>query len=406
MERQSLFLLLVTVGLFLITGCGSKVVETVPPVDSSIMNSNMPSLRIAVLPFADYTTGFSPDNALRRQVKLEAAIGHELSRLGIHASINEDVIQCLADIGVIKIIDAGDRGAGDRFLEKELGSGWSDEMRSEIHKILVSARSEEGIGIQTKKIGLDVGTLRAIGQRLGADYVIRGRIIEYEVRDGRTFNPLQKGILPFFFDFSSNLIFGVARSDTYDLWQDTSLGGLLGAAFGASANHPFNAPKKETEIINGGHPRLATALVHESGGFEDHEAYNAAFWGGAAAGAAYLAAKGGRVPEAVVQVALALQDTRTGRVLWSNRVEEEVSPMSVWADSRARTQVDLAVEEAAKSLVADLKNALEALPGEVNTPEPSVATRKPLARFPAPHVGGKDKGSKAETRPSPEEWGS
>lgn len=412
MKKESLYLLSVTLGLLLVAGCGTKIKETVSPVNTSSLETQSSPLRIALLPFADYTAGFSPDDGMRRQVKLMAALNHEMARLGIYTPLDEDVIQCLADLGVIKVIHEGGRDVGRQFLERELASGWSDTMRLEVQRILANARAlEETHGLEIKKVGLDRETLRELGQRLGTDYVLRGRIIEYEVRDGQGFNPLQRGILPFFFDFSSATVFGVARSETYDLWQDAALGGTLGAVFGSSANHPFNAPDKERRIVNGAHPRLATTVVHESGGFEDSAGLNAAFWGAAGAGAAYLASKGGRVPEAVVQVALALQDTRTGRVLWANRVEKEVEPVSVWSDTRVRTQVDVAVEEAARSLVRDLKSVLPRLEGQIASVHQgkvtwvSRITEKTDTATPGeavPNGPGREKPGK----PMPENWGS
>ena len=374
MKKQSLFLIPVILAMTLVTGCGTKVRETISPVNIASLDTQFP-VRIAILPFADYTAGFSPDDDMRRQVKLMAALNHEMTRMGIYAPVHEDVIQCLDDLGVIKILGEERRDAGRRFLERELSSGWSETMRLEVQKVLAQAgalgKAQE---VELRKVGLDRETLRELGHRLGADFVLRGRIIEYEVRDGKGFNPLQRGILPFFFDFSSATIFGLARSETYDLWHDAALGGTLGAIFGASANHPFNAPDKETEILSGGHPRLATTVVRESGGFEGSAGLNAAFWGAAGAGAAYLASQGGRVPEAVVQVALALQDTRTGRVLWANRVEKEVEPVSVWSDTRVRIQVDLAVEEAARTLARDLEAVLPKLANEIASTSHTGAT--------------------------------
>ncbi len=406
MKKQSLFLLCVVLGLFVLSGCGTKIKETINHVDTPSIEDH-PQVKIALLPLADYTAGISPDDGMRRQVKLLSAIGHELSRLGVYSPVDEDVIQCLADLGIIKIINGSSRGLGSQFIEREMASDWSDDMRMEVEKVLASARVlEESQRLETKKIGLDRGVLNEIAQRLDTDYVLRGRIIEYEVRDGKTFNPFQRGILPFFFDFSSATIFGVAESDTYDLWQDVAIGGVLGAAFGASANHPFNAPDDETKIINGGHPRLARTVVHESGGFEDSAGLNAAFWGTAAAGAAYLASKGGKVPEAVVQVALALQDAHTGRVVWANRVEKEVEPVSVWSDTRVRTQVDVAVEEAARTLVRDLAAVLPKLKQEVATEEHAVwATKIPQKREIKPQSTG-IQGETPSNNASPENWGS
>jgi len=134
-------------------------------------------IREAIQRIADYTAGFSPDDGMRRQVKLMAALSHELAGLGVYAPVDEDVIQCLADLGVIKIIHEGGREIGRQFIERELASGWSDTMRLEVQKVLANARAlEEFHGLETQKVGLDRETLRELGQRLGTNYVLRGRI--------------------------------------------------------------------------------------------------------------------------------------------------------------------------------------------------------------------------------------
>ncbi len=408
MKRYLYILFLFLVSSFFLTGCGSRV-HTSVSMASEAPAHNSPGVNIAILPLADYTAGFSPDDALRRQIKIESALERQLAAIGVYPAMGEDVIQCLADLGVIKIIEGPAIHGPNQFIARELASGWSEEMRREVVAILSKQSSPDNTTLATKKIGMDQGTLRAIGERLGVDYVLRGRIIEYELRDNRNLNPLQRGLLPFFFDTASATVFGVARSDTYDIWQDVALGGTLGAILGSSANHPFNAPSKKTVSTGSAvHPRLgATAVsISEEGGFDNSQGLNAGFWGAAVAGAAYLASQGGKVPEAVVQVGLALQDVRTGKILWADIVEKTVTPRSVWADSRERIQMDIAVQEAAKTLVSGLKPVLASLntgesgrkmalnvpPSKVNAPK--ARTLKPL------------KPSQKKQEKSPEEWGS
>jgi hypothetical protein len=133
---------------------------------------------------------------------------------------------------------------------------------------------------------------------------------------------------------------------------------------GSNAETPFTPPNKKTTITGGPHPRFATESVSYHGGYENHAGYNAAVWGAAGASAAYLASKGGQVPQAVVQISLALQDASDGRIVWANRVEKQVEPLSMWADPAVRTQIDRAVEEAAGALIINLANALSNNPVE------------------------------------------
>ncbi|MCD6200010.1 MAG: hypothetical protein J7K15_15820, partial [Deltaproteobacteria bacterium] len=299
--------------------------------------------------------GVRPDDSLRRQVKIYEALMYRLAEKGFYVPLKEDVVQYLVDLGIIQIIGKPSIRSSNSYgsITEELGSEWSDAMQEEIQKLVVVneqlAKSKQRY--EVTRVGLDPGTIQQIGRRFGADYILRGRVVEYEVREGNTLNPLQIGILPFFFDTSSALLFGFAESERYDLWQDLAIGGGLGALLGSNAETPFTTPNKKTTITGGSHPRFATESTSYHGGYENHAGYNAAVWGAVGASAAYLASKGGHVPQAVVQISLALQDASDGRIVWANRVERQVEPLSMWADPAVRTQIDRAVEEAAGALI-------------------------------------------------------
>ncbi len=342
-NRWSILLFLLAIMVCLVS-CGQKVKDSVAPLNTSIQYPNSPAKQIVVLPLADYTMGVRPDDSLRRQVKIYEALMYRLAEKGFYVPLKEDVVQYMVDLGVIRIISKPSirSNSSYRLIMEELDSGWSDVMQDEIQKLMV--RNDQLLSSKQRyeltRVGLDHGTIQQIGRRFGADYILRGRVVEYEVREGNTLNPLQIGILPFFFDMSSALLFGFAESEQYDLWQDLSIGGGLGALLGSFAETPF------------------------SSGHSDYAGLNAAVWGAAGASAAYLASKGGRIPQAVVQLSLALQDANDGRVIWENRVEKQVEPVSVWADPAERTRVDRAVEESVAALVDDLATALDGIPGE------------------------------------------
>ena len=371
-----------------LSGCGQKVRDSVSPLSSSIQFSESKAQQIVILPLADYTVGVRPDDSLRRQVKVNEALTYRLAERGFYVPLKEDVVQYLADLGVIRIIETPSIQSKNysRFIETEMNSGWSDAMQEEVQKLLVlneyENRSEERIEIT--KVGLNPGTIRQIGRYFGVDYVLRGRIVEYEIREGNTLNPLQRGLLPFFFDTTSATVFGVAESDQYDLWQDLAVGGVFGALLGSEANTPFNAPRKKVTVSGASHPRFATETVSHSGGYSGHAGLNAGVWGGAGAAAAYLASKGGRVPQAVVQLSLALQDVRDGRIIWANRVEKQVEPVTIWADPAVRTQIDLAVEDAAAVLASDLAAALDKISSERLTAAFEVQNQVVSAELPRP----------------------
>jgi TolB-like protein len=383
-----LFLLAIMVCL---AGCGQKIKDSVAPLNTSVQYPNSSAKQIIILPLADYTMGVRPDDSLRRQIKIYEALMYRLAENGFYVPLKEDVVQYLVDLGVIQIIGQPSIRSSSSYglITEELGSEWSDTMKEEIQKLIV--RSEQ-LGkskqrYEVTRVGLDPGTIQQIGRRFGADYILRGRIVEYEVREDNTLNPLQVGILPFLFDTSSALLFGFAESEQYDLWQDLTFGAGMGALFGSHAETPFTTPDKKTTISGGSHPRFATESVSYHGGYENHAGYNAAVWGAAGASAAYLASKGGQVKQAVVQISLALQDASDGRIIWANRVEKQVEPVSMWADPAVRIQIDRAVEEAAAALIVNLANALG------NSPVDDYAAISNVQPIPIPQ---KDEGSEIQ----------
>ncbi|MDL1959160.1 MAG: hypothetical protein LWX01_10975 [Deltaproteobacteria bacterium] len=358
-----LFLLAIMVCL---ASCGQKIKDSVAPINTSVQYPDSSAKQIVILPLADYTMGVRPDDSLRRQIKIYEALMYRLAEKGFYIPVEEDVVQYLVDLGVIRIIGQPSIHSSNsyRLITEELGSGWSDAMQEEIQKLVVKneqlGKSKQGYEIT--RVGLDPGTIQQIGRRFGADYILRGRIVEYEVRDDNTLNPLEVGVLPFLFDTSSALLFGFAESEQYDLWQDLTFGASMGALAGSYAETPYTTPDKKTTISGGSHPRFATKSTSYHGGNKNHAAYNAVAWGAAGASAAYLASKGGQVKQAVVQISLALQDASDGQIVWANRVEKQVKPISMWADPAVRIQIDRAVEEAATALIVNLTNALSNSP--------------------------------------------
>ncbi len=319
-KRMSVLVALVMVmGLW---ACGQRIQDTRVPIDTSV-GSNGPSL--VLLPLADYSTGPGPDDALHRQVRVSQAISYYLAKYGFYLPVEEDVVRALSDLGVIELYGTRDVRKNDpnRNLYSELQNGWCDEIIEEVNKVInqnnqILAGQK---GPSTELVGLTPEVLKAISRQFGSDFVIRGRILEYQIRPDGVMCPVHKGLVPFFFDFGTNTLLGIAEADKYDLWGDVAAGAAIGAWAAESSN---------------------------------------AFTGAlAGAGAGYLVSKGGDVPAAVVQVALALQDPETGRVLWANWVEKKVAPKSVWSDTSVRVQMDRAVDEAARDLVEDLVRTLK-----------------------------------------------
>ncbi len=394
----------------LMFGCGQIVQESVAPIDSgktSMAGYAKPG--IVVLPLADYSTGKRPDYSLRRQLKIYEALNYHLAGYGFYVPMEEDVVQALVNMGIIKVVKAPSsvHKRSYQAFKAEIGTGWSDDMQQAIDKVIEANQSlDDGSEkLEVTKIGLEPYHIKEIGRRFGADYVLRGRIVEYEVRQDKTLNPFRQGMLPFFFNTTSQTLFGFPQSEKYDLWHDMAVGGALGAMLGSSANHPFNEPERKTRIS--GHPRFGSVTTSTSGGYDKAEAYNALFWGGAVAGSAYLASKGGQVNQAVVQISLALQDAHTGAIVWANRVEKVVQPESVWADPSVRKHMDTAVESAVKSLTDDMYKRLASIEREkACLAAAGAGVSGPTASQPPAIIEDMEPASEGAGMEKPEQWGS
>ncbi len=319
------------------------------PTDNGTSVTHRPT--VVILPLADYSQGQTLDAATRRQAKIMACLSRDLYRIGLVSAIQDDVNRYLLDSNIIHKVRQTPKPLVAYFQASQWGE-LTNSVVDEINTSVFTSPPQE----ELDDTGLKPGVIRSIAFLFGADYLLRGRIIEYEVRKGFSMNPLRRGVLPFFFDSASSVIFGVAKSDTYDMLQDTAIGGTMGGLLGSDANTPFNAPQKTTKIV-GSSPRFAHEVTKESGGYDNYATYNSLVWGAVGAGVAALAKKGGDVPEAVVQLQMALQEP-SGRVEWTNTAEVRVSLGSAFSDSRKRILLDKALSEACNMLVSDLGRAV------------------------------------------------
>ncbi|MEJ5347087.1 MAG: hypothetical protein WHS46_00170 [Desulfosoma sp.] len=331
-------------GLWILSGCGTSVMELKTPVarESSVGESK----RVVVLPFSDYT----PEDALygywRRNILINEALTDEFLRFGFSPVVYEDVIGYLLEKGIIQEATPEEgKSTATLALEKELLKEWSSGMKAEIlaaiYRNEANRRASEPYWNRERLITLDSDAVRGIGNRFRADYVLRGRVLVFRSGQEDSFNPIQTGLLPFFFKVGSRTVFGVAQSDTYEMIDKMAIGGLVGAAL-AKDNWPLEDNDKKFV----GHPRFGGGLLRE----EDYASLNTAVWGAAGAGIAFLAHKGGRVDHAWVQLRMIAQDARTGQIVWVNRAEVKVMPKTVFGEK----DVDILTSEAIQHAVGRL----------------------------------------------------
>jgi hypothetical protein len=384
---RSLFLIAM---ISILAGCGQTVRESLSPINTQEQAKNKINKKIVLLPLADYTQGRTPDDNLRRQVKINTSLNHRLSMYGLYSPLQEDVMQQLVDMGIISELKTNELNYDKyRHLSKEIGFDWSSAMQEEISRVYAISEATKATqgSMRFEQVGLNQEAVKVIGTRFSSDYLLRGRIVEYEMRQGHSLNPFQRGFLPVFFGVTSNALFGVAKTEQYDLWHDVAVGGTVGALIGTNLETPFNPPKKETTTtIEGTHPRFMTekTVTDYDGGYEMYQGLNAGVWGAAGAAAAYLSNKGGKIEKAVVQVSLALQKADDGTIIWQNRVEKEVEPYTMWANPTDRIVLDKAIEEAALSLIDDLAASLKSMPESVvqqavyMPPPPQAVVEEPI----------------------------
>ena len=313
---KSVMMFLAMAALLPVAGCNkTRVITTIDPAKP--LAGTTVHDTIVLMPLADYSSGTTPDRAARRQGKSLAAVSHGLLSLGLMPAVQEDVYAYLFTHGLISPVQTS--------LNEYNSGKWSAFVNSATDAILAGGEQNEVHNI----VGFTPETIQEIGVTFSARYVLRGRIIEYGIREDTTYNPLRRGILPFFADGTTTGLFGIARTSEYDLWQETATMGTIGAVIGDNSASPW----------------LDSTGAH---------GWDAAFWGAVAAGYTYLAHNGGAVPEARIQLQLALQSTTDGRILWTNRAEVAVTPETAYDRSDQHHLMDTGLEEVASILVADM----------------------------------------------------
>jgi hypothetical protein len=274
-----IFGLILTGGLFL-SGCSktrlNHSITPNPPTSSTASDA----ANIVLMPLADYSSGINSDEENRRQMKILSSLSSHFNQIGMASIIQEDVNLFLDERGIQA------KGKMDNFED----SAWTKDTVMLTKEIFNTSKEKEG----NFNTGLTKKDIREIGRNFNAAYLLRGRIIEYEVRKGNSLIPWRVGAIPFVLDGAGSAVLGSS----------------------SSANDNFKTS---------GNPLRAFSSM-----------------------------LGGELSEAVLQLQLVLQETDTSRVVWSNRMEVEATPWSVINDPRERKLMDEAIDETVKMLVTDM----------------------------------------------------
>lgn len=320
----------------IIGGCGQTVKESlkVPSPQKSTAGADK---SVVILPFADYSYADDLETAYRRNLYVTENLTDQFVANSFHVPVQEDVFGYLVDQNIINILAYEERKSA--VLEDELNGEWSGLMKGHlqgyINQSKKSLASDKPVLDSPGTHGLTQQEVVKIGRQFGADYIVRGRIIEYKTRQDPSWNPLQRGILTFINGTTSKLAFGNASAESYDMVGSMIAGAAWGAVIGNEAEWPWDPDKADQTILG------------VSGG----EDANTIFWGGVGSEFGKVSHNSGEIPQAVVQLRVWVQDAYNGDVVWTNRVDVKVSPESVFADSQYDALFEGATEKAITTLV-------------------------------------------------------
>ncbi|SHO51963.1 hypothetical protein [Desulfopila aestuarii] len=302
-------------------GCGQTVVETLHVPENPGHNAPGVGKTLVILPFADYSDGGSIASAQRRNMMVTESLTDRFLANGFSLPVQEDVFQYLVAEDIIQLYDARKSSSISAALAD---SDWSDVMKGELQRY----QAEQNMSKSDSPMdspgthGLTPQAITKIGHDFNADYVVRGRILEFKTREDTSWEPWKKGILPFINNGSSRLLFGFADSENYDVFNNMATGALIGSIIGNNANSPTS-----------------------------HNGDNAAIWGAGGLVVGNINYHSGKVEQAAVQMRIWIQETSTGKVVWTNRVMVKVSPESVLADNQYDVLFNRAIEQGVTKLV-------------------------------------------------------
>lgn len=321
----------------LISGCGQTVKESlkVQPTQKSTAGLDK---TVVVLPFADYSYADDIESAYRRNLYITENITDQLVSNSFHVSIQEDVFNFLAAQKIINMESY--EGGKSSHMEDELQGEWSPAMKQQMQRYIDlnnSQASKKAVKDSPGTHGLTQQEIVKIGRHFNADYIVRGRIVEYKTRQDPSWNPMKKGWLTFITGSTSKLTFGNASTDKYDMYGSMITGAFWGGLLGSGLDWPWDPSEADQTIL----------------GISGSRDANTIFWGGTGGALGKLGHKSGDIPEAVVQLRMWVQDAYTGDVVWTNRVDVKVSPESVLADHQYDSLFESATEKAIGTLVSN-----------------------------------------------------
>ncbi len=326
--------LIIALGVIALSGCGQDVITTLQNPSGTNANGPGAGKSIVVLPFADYSKG-SIGSAERRSMLIAESFADKLGANGFSMPVGEDVFAWLVKERVITLVSSD--LADTTSLDDEIANpDWSSAMRSEIVRYRQKVQ-EDTAKAAAKTPGvhsLSKGKIAQLGRHFKADYVVRGRILEFKTRDEARWEPWKKGVLPFFYGASNRILNGFANSESYDARNEGLTGALMGGVMAHNnAEWPWGSDKSIFGMVDGSLNTITWSVANYALGSK--VTHNAG------------------MEQAVVQMRVWVQETASGNVVWTNRVRVAVSPESVLADNQYDLLFNKAIEKAVTTLTGN-----------------------------------------------------
>jgi hypothetical protein len=178
------------------SGCSQVVNETLHVPANAPTELACPKT-IVVLPFADYFyTDDIRTGLIRNSIVMEYLVDRLVAK-GASVPVQEDVLQYLKDKDIVTLLPPEEESpySDTSSLGWELTGDWSYAMKEEIRRIIAleagrAPVNEENLLKAPGIYALDRESIQELGDYFNADYLVRGRIIEYYLKKGST-----KGIL-------------------------------------------------------------------------------------------------------------------------------------------------------------------------------------------------------------------
>lgn len=308
----------------LLCSCGTTVYQSLK-VQPGGKHLTVFDKTVVILPFSDYSSTNNLETTYKRNLFVSENLIDQFNKYGFHIPVQDDVFLYLVEHNFINVISYN--GEKTNKLEYEMKQEWSHAMKTHLQRYINLSKKNSASSDAVDRPGtrgLTQQEIVKIGQKFSADYVIRGRILQFKERQDPALNPFQKGLIPFVTGVTNKVAFGQAESEKYDVLNETLAGASDAAAISALTD-----------------------------GYLNH----AVGWGVAGAVLGNMAHHSGKVPQSVVQLRIWVQDASTGQVVWTNRVDVKVSPKSVLADYQHDVLFEEATERAISTLVGDFVRA-------------------------------------------------